>query len=144
MENVWIPIITGVLSLFAGGGIWGWIKAREEKRKTPYDMFRDLLLEQKKFYEERNADYEREKLDSAEKSSVIMQSHFCKHRFSNPDIICPVDVANDDRLKKRCDRVGYCPIQHEIENPNDDENDRFNSNPLHGDAGGARRPGVGH
>ena len=74
-------------------------------------MFRDLLAEQKKFYEERNADYEREKLDSAEKSSVIMQSHFCKHRYDNPEIVCPVDTANDERLKKRCDRVGYCPIK---------------------------------
>lgn len=107
MENTWITVITGVLSLFAGGGIWGVIKAREDKRKTPYDMFRDLLAEQKKFYEERNADYEREKLDSAEKSSVIMQSNFCKHKYTDPDIVCPVDMANDDRLKKRCVRCGY-------------------------------------
>lgn len=107
MENTWITVITGVLSLFAGGGIWGVIKAREDKRKTPYDMFRDLLAEQKKFYEERNADYEREKLDSAEKSSVIMQSHFCKHKYTDPNIVCPVDKANDDRLKKRCVRCGY-------------------------------------
>lgn len=116
MENIWITIITGVLSLFAGGGIWGWIKAREDKRKTPYDMLRELLTEQKKFYEERNADYEREKLDSAEKSSVIMQSHFCKHKYKDPNIICPVDVANDKRLKERCTRCGYG------ENGNDDEN----------------------
>lgn len=116
MENTWITVITGVLSLFAGGGIWGVIKAREDKRKTPYDMFRDLLAEQKKFYEERNADYEREKLDSAEKSSVIMQSHFCKHKYTDPNIICPVDVANDKRLKERCTRCGYGKNENEDEN----------------------------
>ena len=66
-----------------------------------------LLAEMKTFYSQRNADYEREKLDSAEKSSVIMQSHFCKHKYTDPNIICPVDVANDERLKKRCDRCGY-------------------------------------
>lgn len=38
MENIWITIITGVLSLFVGGGIWGRIKAREDKRKTAYDV----------------------------------------------------------------------------------------------------------
>ena len=112
-------VITGVFSCLAGAGFWAWIKAREDKRKTPYDMFRDLLAEQKKFYEERNADYEREKLDSAEKSSVIMQSHFCRHRYDNPDIVCPVDEANDDRLKRRCDRVGYCPIDKSKESENE-------------------------
>lgn len=113
--NIWITIVTGVISLLTGGGLWAWIKAREDKRKTPYDMFRDLLAEQKKFYEERNADYQRERLDSAEKSSVIMQSQFCPHKYTTPDVQCPVDKANDERLKKRCDRVGYCPIVKEDE-----------------------------
>lgn len=108
---IWVTIVTGVLSILAGGGFWQWIKTREDKQKTPYDMFRELLTEQKKFYEERNADYEREKLDSAEKSSVIMQSHFCRHRYSDPDIVCPVDVANDARLKNRCTRCGYNPVK---------------------------------
>lgn len=106
-------ILTNAVALLTGGGLWSWITKREDKRKTPYDMFRELLAEQKKFYEERNADYEREKLDSAEKSSVIMQSHFCKYKYSDPNIVCPVDTANDERLKKRCDRVGYCPIKNE-------------------------------
>ena len=76
-------------------------------------MFMELMNEQKRFYEQRNADYEREKLDSAEKSSVIMQSQFCQHKYSNPEIKCPVDAANDVRLKKRCERVGYtCPLEH--------------------------------
>lgn len=105
--NILITIITGAVSLSTCGGLWAWIKAKEDKKKTPYDMFMELLNEQKKFYEARNADYEREKLDSAEKSSVIMQSHFCKHKYSDPNIICPVDVANDKRLKERCNRCGY-------------------------------------
>ena len=104
----WGQIIAGALG---GGtvitGVVEIIKARIDKRKTPYDMFMELLTEQKKFYEARNADYEREKLDSAEKSSVIMQSHFCKHKYKDETIVCPVDVANDERLKKRCERCDY-------------------------------------
>lgn len=100
-----------ILASLGGGatitGIIEIIKAKIDKKKTPYDMFMELLAEQKKFYEARNADYEREKLDSAEKSSVIMQSHFCKHKYKDENIVCPVDVANDERLKKRCDRCGY-------------------------------------
>lgn len=104
----WGQIIAGALG---GGavitGIVEVIKAKVDKKKTPYDMFMELLAEQKKFYIARNADYEREKLDSAEKSSVIMQSHFCKHKYKDESIVCPVDVANDERLKKRCERCGY-------------------------------------
>lgn len=106
-NNIWVTVLTGVVSILAGAGFWAWVKAREDKRKTPYDLFMELLEEQKKFYEDRNADYEREKLDSAEKSSVIMQSHFCKHRYKDPDIVCPVDEANDARLKERCRRCDY-------------------------------------
>lgn len=116
-SNAWIEIAKIVAGILAGGGLWAVIKARVDKKKTPYDMFMELLTEQKKFYEARNADYEREKLDSAEKSSVIMQSHFCKHKYTDPNIVCPVDVANDERLKKRCDRCGY----NQPEKP--DEND---------------------
>lgn len=100
-------ILTGIISIVAGAGFWSWIKAKEDKKKTPYDMFMELMKEQKKFYEQRNLEYEREKLDSAEKSSVIMQSHFCKHKYTDPNIVCPVDKANDERLKKRCERCGF-------------------------------------
>lgn len=100
-----------VVSALGGGtvltGIIEIIKAKIDKKKTPYDMLKDLLAEQNKFYQQRNADYEREKLDSAEKSSVIMQSHFCKHKYTDPNIVCPVDKANDERLKKRCERCAY-------------------------------------
>lgn len=105
--NIWIDVIKVVAGILTGGGLWAVIKAQVDKKKTPYDMFMELLNEQKKFYEQRNADYEREKLDSAEKSSVIMQSHFCKHKYTDPNIVCPVDKANDDRLKNRCKRCGY-------------------------------------
>ena len=118
--NIWLDILKVVAGILTGGGLWAWIKAREDKRKTPYDMFRDLLAEQTKFYKERNDDYEREKLDSAEKSSVIAQSNFCKHKYKDPNIVCPVDKANDERLKKRCDKIGYnCPLGA---NENTDEN----------------------
>jgi hypothetical protein len=106
----WTEII--VASLGGGTlitGVFEIIKGIVDKRKTPYDMLKDLLAEQNKFYQDRNADYEREKLDSAEKSSVIMQTHFCKHKYSDPNISCPVDVANDARLKKRCERCAYPP-----------------------------------
>lgn len=105
--GVYIEVVKLLAAVLTGGGLWAWIKAKEDKKKTPYDMFMELMNEQKKFYEQRNADYEREKLDSAEKSSVIMQSHFCKHKYTDPNIVCPVDVANDKRLKERCNRCGY-------------------------------------
>lgn len=103
----WNSILLGVIGIFAGVGFWAWVKAREDKRKTPYDMLKEMLLEQKKFYEERNADYEREKLDSAEKSAVISKSQFCQHKYTDPNIVCPVDEANVRRLENRCTRCGY-------------------------------------
>ena len=105
--SIWLDIVKVVAGILTGGGLWAWVKAREDKKKTPYDMFMELMKTQTEFYEARNADYEREKLDSAEKSSVIMQSHFCKHRYKDPDVVCPVDAANDERLKKRCERCDY-------------------------------------
>ena len=111
--SIWLDLAKIAAGILTGGGLWAVIKARVDKKKTPYDMFMELLTEQKKFYEQRNADYEREKLDSAEKSSVIMQSQFCQHKYSNPDVKCPVDAANDKRLKNRCERIGYaCPLEH--------------------------------
>lgn len=105
--SIWLDFAKVAAGVLTGGGLWAWISKREEKRKTPYDMFRELLAEQKKFYEERNRDYEREKLDSAEKSAVIMKSHLCRHKYKDENIVCPVDVANDERLEKRCQRCGY-------------------------------------
>lgn len=37
---------------------------------------------------------------------------FCKHKYEDPNIVCPVDLANDERLKKRCEHIGYCPSEH--------------------------------
>lgn len=110
----WTEII--IASLGGGTlitGIFEVVKSVVDKRKTPYDMLMGMLEEQKKFYQDRNADYEREKLDSAEKSSVIMQTHFCKHKYTDPNIACPVDIANDTRLKKRCERCAYVPVSSE-------------------------------
>lgn len=107
MSIDWTTIISSVIALFAGGGIWGVIQTREAKKKTPYDMLMEMMAEQKKFYEERNAEYEREKLDSAEKSMVLTATHKCAHRFKDPTIPCPVEEANEERLKNRCERCKY-------------------------------------
>lgn len=99
----WTTIIVSAISVVVGGILGKVI----DKRKTPYQMVVEMIQEQKRFYEERNADYEREKLDSAEKSAVIMKSGQCEHRFKDPQILCPVDKANNERLEKRCERCGY-------------------------------------
>lgn len=116
----WSDIIIAVVSALGGGGIWQVVKSQVDKRKTPYDMVIDLLQEQKKFYEERNADYERESRDSAEKSSVIMQSNKCAYKYTSPKIRCPVDEANEQRLKNRCSRCGYEDLEGEKENEKKD------------------------
>ena len=107
MSTEWTTIITAALSFLGGGGLWAVIKAREDKKKTPYDMLMEMMAEQKRFYQERNAEYEQEKLDSAEKSAVLTASNKCKHRFADPQTPCPVEEANEERLKKRCDRCKY-------------------------------------
>lgn len=112
----WSNIIISVVSvLCGGGGVFGILKIREDKKKTPYDMLMDMLKEQKRFYKEKNEEYEREKRDSAEKSSVIMQTHRCKYRFKDPDIVCPVDEANDLRLKDRCIRCEHHEDDEDID-----------------------------
>lgn len=100
----WTTIITSAL---AGGGIWAVIKALVDKRKSPYDMLIEMMAEQKRYFQERYEEYEREKLDSAEKSAVLTATHKCQHRFADPSIICPVDEANEERLKNRCSRCKY-------------------------------------
>lgn len=97
--------VAGILT--GGGGIWAYLNTREGKRKTPYDMMVDMLNEQRKFYHEKNEEMQREKLDSAEKSAVIQKSQRCKYKYQNPEIACPVDEANEERLAKRCERCGY-------------------------------------
>lgn len=112
----WTTIITSAISLFAGGGIWAVIKARVDKKKTPYDMLLEMLAEQKKFYAEKNAEYEREKKDSAEKSYILAQTRKCSHRFKDPGIPCPVDEANEARLQSKC---AGCEYNHEQDADND-------------------------
>lgn len=103
----WNSIIIGVIGVFAGAGFWGVIKAMVDKKKTPYDMLKDLLTEQREFLEEKEEELRQEKLDSAEKSAVISKSQFCQHKYTDPSIVCPVDKANVERLEHRCQRCGY-------------------------------------
>ena len=103
----WTTIVTGVLSFLGGGGLWAVIKARVDKRKTPYDMLMEMMAEQKRFYAEKNAEFEREKKDSSEKSYILAQSRKCAHRFKDPATPCPVDEANEARLQKKCENCSY-------------------------------------
>jgi len=106
--SIWVEIAKVAAGVLVGsGGLWAWVKAREDKRKTPYDMLMELLAEQKKYIQEMQEERNREKLDSAEKSAVLMVTHKCKHRFKDLETPCPVDEANEDRLKKRCERCKY-------------------------------------
>lgn len=103
----WTTIITALIGVFVGAGFWEVIKTVVGKKKSPYELFMQMVEEERNFYRMRNEEYERERFDSAEKSAVISQSHKCLHRFSNPEIICPVEVANDARLQNRCTRCEY-------------------------------------
>ena len=98
----WTTIITAVISFLGGGGLWAVIKARVDKKKTPYDMLLEMMTEQKKYYAEKNAEFEKEKRDSAEKSYILAQTRKCKHRFTDPSVTCPVDEANEARLQNKC------------------------------------------
>lgn len=114
----WTDILIGVIGIFAGAGFWGVIKAVVDKKKTPYDMLRDLLAEQREFLEEKEAELRKEKLESAEKSVVISKSQFCKHKYTDPNVVCPVDEANIHRLENRCTRCGYGNDTESEENNN--------------------------
>ena len=102
----WTSIIIAVIG---AAGFWAVIKAIVDKQKTAYDMLISMIAEEKEFYKMRNAEFEKEKLDSAEKSHVISKTHKCLHRFKDPDINCPVEEANEERLKNRCNRCEYNP-----------------------------------
>lgn len=115
----WTDILIGVIGIFAGAGFWGVIKAVVDKKKTPYDMLRDLLAEQREFLEEKEAELRKEKLDSAEKSVVISKSQFCQHKYTDPSIVCPVDTANVDRLEHKCSRCEYNK-ENEASEPNNE------------------------
>lgn len=105
--NIWIEVVKIVGAIAAGAGFWAWVKAREDKRKTPYDMLMEMMAEQKRFYAQKNAEFEREKKDSSEKSYILAQSRKCAHRFKDPATPCPVDEANEARLQKKCENCSY-------------------------------------
>ncbi len=106
MNINWTSIVIAVVG---AAGFWAVLKTVVDKQKTAYDMLIAVIAELKELYTKQSTEFEREKLDSAEKSSVIAQTHKCKHRFNDPDIVCPVDDANADRLKNRCVRCQYNP-----------------------------------
>lgn len=114
----WMSIVsTAIGALLGGGGIFGVLIARENKKKTPYDMVVEMLQEQKRFYADRNAEFEKERMESQEKTVVINATHNCQYKYKNPDIKCPVDEANDERLRKQCSGCVYGGTsvqQHEV------------------------------
>ena len=103
----WTSIIIALVGAVFGAGFWAVVKSIVDKKKTPYEMFMELMQKQTEFYDSLNAAYEQEKQDSAEKSAVIAKTHKCKHRFNDPEIICPVETANEERLNQRCVRCEY-------------------------------------
>lgn len=100
----WTSIIIAVIG---ATGFWAVIKALVDKQKSAYDMLITTIAELKELYETQSAEFRQEKIDSAEKSAVIAKTHKCLHRFKDPDIQCPVEVANDSRLESRCSRCQY-------------------------------------
>lgn len=123
----WTTILISVLGGGgAGAGLLELIRAKTPKRKSAYDMMMEMLEEQRRFYAEKNAELDREKRDSACKSAVIQQTAYCKHKFKDPTIACPVDKANEDRLRSRCDECDYQPVGGLAERrgrDNDDESE---------------------
>lgn len=103
MDNLWNLILSVVGTVLGGTGLWGYLKIRAENRKSPYEMLIQMINEREKFYERKNAEYERERQDSAEKSHVIAQASKCKYRFRDASIQCAVEDANDERLKRKCE-----------------------------------------
>lgn len=45
--NIWVELAKLVVAFLGGGGLWAWIKALEDKRKTPYDMLRERITTQR-------------------------------------------------------------------------------------------------
>nr|DAT75927.1 MAG TPA: hypothetical protein [Caudoviricetes sp.] len=111
MDNLLSLILSVVGTVFGGTGLWAYLKTRAETRKTPYDLFVQMIDEQTKFYAEKNAEYARERQDSAEKSHVIAQASRCQHRFRDASIHCAVEEANDERLKRKCE---ICRAKEEV------------------------------
>ena len=100
----WTSIIIAVIG---AAGFWAVIKAIVDKQKTAYDMLISMIEEEKEFYKMRNAEFKQVEQDSAEKSAVISKTHNCLHRFKDPDVPCPVEKANDERLENRCKTCKY-------------------------------------
>jgi len=98
----WTTIITAAVSALGGGGCWAAIKAAVDKKKSPYDRFMEVMDQQEQLCRDAREELALERRHSAEKSHVIAQTTKCPHRFKDPASPCPVDSANDDRLKRIC------------------------------------------
>ena len=56
-SSIVYKIIEMIGAFLAGGGLWAVIKAKIDKKKTPYEMFMELMQEQRKFQEQLKIDY---------------------------------------------------------------------------------------
>lgn len=116
----WADIInTATGALLGGGGIFGIWLAKEAKKKTPYDMLVEMLQEQKRFYADRNAEYEAERRASQEKSKVINAARKCPYKYKDPNLECPVDKADEERLRSQCESCSYgnaMPVPDKLNN----------------------------
>lgn len=102
MAMDWTTVTTAALSALGGGGLWAVVKAAVDKKKSPYDRFMEVMDRQEQLCSEIRAELAEEREDSAAKSHVIAQAAKCPHRFKDPASPCPVDAANDERLKRIC------------------------------------------
>lgn len=95
----WLELVLG---LVGGGGITTIITAAISKKKSPYDLYTEFIQTQREWMERTEAELRMEKADSAEKSYIIARSRLCEVKRTNPDVQCPVDEANDVRLRGKC------------------------------------------
>ena len=95
----WIDLLIG---LVGGGGITTVITSLISKKKSPYDLYTEFIQTQREWMERTSQELEREKVDSAEKSYIIARTRLCEVKRKHPDVECPVDAANDDRLRHKC------------------------------------------
>lgn len=91
-----------IIGLIGGGGITTVVVALINKKKSPYDLYTEFIQTQREWMERVEADLTKERQDSMEKTYIITQTRLCEAKISNPKVKCPVDEANDARLKNKC------------------------------------------
>jgi len=95
----WTELLIG---LIGGGGITTVVVALINKKKSPYDLYTEFIQTQREWMERVEADLSKERQDSMEKTYIITQTRLCEAKRTNPNMECPVDAANDRRLKDKC------------------------------------------